>query len=69
MHPETGTLSVFERGVFVPHASRLVPLPDVESSAAWHSQGREHLRPALVRRGLGAAPPVASGLAMGGGHV
>ncbi len=71
MHPDTGALSVFERGGFVPHVPRVDRLPEVEWSRAWHSRGRDHLLPALVRRGLiqdvtGAA---ASGLVGGEQHV
>ena len=52
VHPETGAMSVFERGAFVPYAPRPTLLPVVERSAEWHMRSREHLPPALVRRAL-----------------
>ena len=52
VHPDTGAMSVFERGAFVPYTPRPTLLPVVERSAEWHMRSREHLPPALVRHAL-----------------
>lgn len=52
VHPDTGAMSVFERGAFVPYVPRPTRLPVVERSAEWHMRSRAHLPPALVRRAL-----------------
>lgn len=52
VHPETGAMSVFARGAFVPYVPRPALLPVVDRSAEWHMRSREHLPPALVRRAL-----------------
>jgi uncharacterized protein YbcC (UPF0753/DUF2309 family) len=52
VHPETGAMSVFDRGAFVPYVPRPALLPVVDRSAEWHMRSRDHLPPALVRRAL-----------------
>jgi uncharacterized protein YbcC (UPF0753/DUF2309 family) len=52
LDPATGEWHVFEGGRFVPYEPAPTLLPVVEWSADWHLRSREHLRPALVRRGL-----------------
>jgi len=52
LDPDTGAMQVFDGGQFVPYESSPTLLPVVEKSADWHMQSREHLKPALVRRGL-----------------
>ena len=71
MHPDSGALSVFERGGFVPYAPRTTRLPQVEWSRAWHSRSRDHLLPALVRRGWSQdlTGTATAGLAEGELHV
>ena len=51
--PQTGAMAVFERGRFVPYVPDPVALPVVDRSTDWHGRSRNHLGPALVRRGMG----------------
>ena len=52
MHPETGAMSLFQDGGFVPYHPQPMLLPVVERSPEWHLQSRAHLPPALVRSAL-----------------
>ena len=52
MHPETGAMSLFQDGGFVPYHPQPMLLPVVERSPEWHQQSRAHLPPALVRSAL-----------------
>jgi uncharacterized protein YbcC (UPF0753/DUF2309 family) len=52
VHPETGAMSVFEDGAFVPYTPRATRLPVVEHSPDWHMRTRDHVPPALVRSAL-----------------
>jgi uncharacterized protein YbcC (UPF0753/DUF2309 family) len=58
--PETGALSVYERGRFVPYVPELNDIPVVDRSVSWYAGRRDHLSPARV---LAALPkrPAASG--------
>ena len=53
--PDTGRMSVFEDGAFVPYRPGDAPLPRVGRSRDWHMQGRAHLPPAIVTSALVAA--------------
>lgn len=55
MHPETGALTVFEDGGFVPYEAEPTLLPVVEQSRDWHQRTRAFVGPALVRRALPAS--------------
>jgi len=46
--PDTGALSVFENGGFVPHVPEHADMPVVERSISWYSGRRDHLPPARV---------------------
>jgi uncharacterized protein YbcC (UPF0753/DUF2309 family) len=50
--PETGAMSVFDHGRFVPYDPQPALLPVVDRSPEWYRQGRHHLTPALVRSAL-----------------
>ena len=52
VHPETGAMSLFQDGAFLPYAPQPMLLPVVERSPEWHMQSRAHLPPALVRSAL-----------------
>jgi len=47
-HPETGALSVFEHGGFVPYQPERSDIPVVERSVSWYAGRRDHLPPARV---------------------
>lgn len=55
MHPDSGALTVFEDGGFVPYVAAPTLLPVVERSREWHQRTREFVGPALVRRALPAS--------------
>jgi hypothetical protein len=50
--PNTGAMTIFEGGAFVPYTPGPTPLPRVERSRDWHMQGRGHLPPALIAAAL-----------------
>lgn len=50
--PDSGALSVFEEGGFVPYQPHPMLLPVVERSPEWNLRSRAHLPPALVRSAL-----------------
>ena len=52
VHPDTGAMSLFQDGGFVPYEPQPMLLPVVERSPEWHMQSRAHLPPALVRSAL-----------------
>ena len=52
VHPDTGAMSLFQDGGFVPYHPQPMLLPVVERSPDWHMQSRAHLPPALVRSAL-----------------
>jgi uncharacterized protein YbcC (UPF0753/DUF2309 family) len=51
-HPETGVLSVYDRGRFVPYVPELNDIPVVDRSVSWYAGRREHLSPARVLAAL-----------------
>ena len=60
--PETGALSVYERGRFVPYVPELNDIPVVDRSVSWYAGRRDHLSPARVLAALPKRP------ASSGGH-
>jgi hypothetical protein len=52
VHPDTGAMSLFQDGGFVPYEPQPMLLPVVERSPEWHMQSRAHLPPAHVRSAL-----------------
>jgi hypothetical protein len=59
--PQTGALSVYERGRFVPYVPELNDIPVVDRSVSWYAGRREHLAPARVLAALPKrAAPVGS---------
>lgn len=61
--PETGQLSQFKGGKFVPYRSDRNPLPEVNVSSDWFAGHRENLAPAFVM----ASDLVANAKSLGGG--
>jgi len=51
-HPQTGEVSVLERGAFRPWSPPTDPLPVVPRSVDWYRGRRDHLSIARVRAGL-----------------
>jgi len=56
VHPDTGDMQVFRAGGFHSYTPVQRPLPRVNYSHEWHSQGRDHLPPALVQSALASVP-------------
>ena len=54
--PETGALSVYERGRFVPYVPELNDIPVVDRSVSWYAGRRDHLSPARVLAALPKRP-------------
>ncbi|MEO7362059.1 MAG: putative inorganic carbon transporter subunit DabA, partial [Gemmatimonadaceae bacterium] len=52
VHPDSGAMYVFRAGAFHPYTPGTEPLPRVKYSPEWHTQGREHLPPAIVEAAL-----------------
>ncbi|MEO7359512.1 MAG: putative inorganic carbon transporter subunit DabA, partial [Gemmatimonadaceae bacterium] len=52
VHPDTGEMQFFRDGAFHPYLAGTEPLRRVQYSPEWHTQGREHLPPALVEAAL-----------------
>ena len=50
--PETGALSVYDRGRFVPYVPELNDIPVVDRSVSWYAGRRDHLAPARVLAAL-----------------
>jgi hypothetical protein len=50
--PQTGALSVYERGRFVPYVPELNDIPVVDRSVSWYAGRRDHLAPARVLAAL-----------------
>ena len=63
VHPDTGVMQIFRAGGFHPFTPDQDGLPRVQYSHEWHTQGRDHLPPALVEsalrveRRVATAPP------------
>jgi uncharacterized protein len=53
--PESGAMSVFEAGAFVPYVPSGTPIEVVSRSRDWHMRSRDHLPPAIVTSALGMA--------------
>lgn len=52
LNPHTGEMQVFRAGAFHPYTPGSTRLPRVNYSHEWHTQGRDHLPPALVESAL-----------------
>lgn len=52
VHPDTGEMQFFRDGAFHKYTPGTTPLRRVKFSPEWHTQGREHLPPALVEAAL-----------------
>ena len=52
VHPDSGEMQVFRAGAFHSYTPGTQPLKRVKFSPEWHTQGREHLPPALVEAAL-----------------
>ena len=52
VHPDSGEMQVFRAGAFHAYTPGTQPLQRVKFSPEWHTQGREHLPPALVEAAL-----------------
>jgi hypothetical protein len=50
--PETGALSVYDNGTFVPYVPEHNDIPVVDRSVSWYSGRRDHLAPARVLAAL-----------------
>jgi uncharacterized protein YbcC (UPF0753/DUF2309 family) len=51
-NPETGALSVYDNGTFVPYVPEHNDIPVVDRSVSWYSGRRDHLAPARVLAAL-----------------
>lgn len=51
IHPETGVMTMHDRGSFVPLPEPLAPLPEVARSEQWYRARREHLPIAVITAG------------------
>jgi len=54
--PDTGALTVFENGEFVPYVPEHNDIPVVDRSVSWYAGHREHLAPARVLAALTGRP-------------
>jgi len=52
-HPDTGGLTVYDRGSFVPYVPERNEIPVVDRSVSWYAGRRDHLAPARI---LAACP-------------
>jgi uncharacterized protein YbcC (UPF0753/DUF2309 family) len=59
--PQTGALSVYDRGTFVPYEPEVNDIPVVDRSVSWYAGRRDHLAPARVLSALSRRPPPAKG--------
>jgi uncharacterized protein YbcC (UPF0753/DUF2309 family) len=52
VHPQTGDVTVYRRGEFIPYTREAAALPEVDSSIEWYRGLRDHLPFAEVKGGL-----------------
>ncbi|MEO7996555.1 MAG: DUF2309 domain-containing protein [Gemmatimonadaceae bacterium] len=58
VHPDTGEMQFFRDGAFHKYTPGIARLRRVQYSPQWHTQGRDHLPPALVQAALTETDPV-----------
>jgi hypothetical protein len=59
--PQTGALSVYDRGRFAPYVPELNDIPVVDRSVSWYAGKRDHLAPARVLAALPKRAATAEG--------